>query len=117
MKLNQKGQALIEFVILLPVVIMLIFSFIDLGRIILENNRLEGLTTIVISKYNETKTYSDVEDYIKSLGYDNVYLSIKSNSDLLTIEVSKNIDIITPGLNSIIGDPYTVSVERTVNYE
>ena len=39
MKINRKGQALIEFVLILPVLIMLIFGFIDLGRIILENNR------------------------------------------------------------------------------
>ena len=54
MRMNRKGQALIEFIIILPVLIMLIFSFIDLGRIILENNRLEAVTTEVVVKYKET---------------------------------------------------------------
>ena len=57
MKMNCKGQALIEFVIILPVLIMLIFGFIDLGRIILENNKLENLTTNVINRYEKNKIF------------------------------------------------------------
>lgn len=117
MKKNQKGQALIEFVIILPVIIMIVFSFIDLGRIILENNRLEGLTTIVINKYEETNDYNQVLNYIESLGYENVDLSIKTGNSLLTIEMEKKIDLVTPGLDSILENPYNVKVERVVSYE
>ena len=117
MKKNQKGQALIEFVIVLPVLIMLIFSFVDLGRIVLENNRLESLTSIVINKYEESNDYNAVLNYIESLGYENVNLAIKTGDGFLTIEINKSIDLVTPGLNSILGDPYNISVERVVNYE
>ena len=114
---NRKGQALIEFVIILPVLILLIFSFIDLGRIILENNKLENLTTNVINRYEKTKDYKDVSSYIKELGYENVELSIKKNNGTLTIKLERELDMITPGMDSILGDPYFVKVERVVNYE
>lgn len=117
MRMNRKGQALIEFIIILPVLIMLIFSFIDLGRIILENNRLEAVTTDVVIKYKETKNYSDVLEYIKSMGYKDVDLSIKTNDEIVTIKLDKKVELITPGLDSILGNPYSVSVERVVGYE
>jgi len=117
MRKNQKGQALIEFVIILPVIVLLIFSFIDLGRIVLENNRLEGLTTTVINKYEEVNDYGEVANYIESLGYDDVELSIIKEEDLLTVKLIKKIETITPGLSNVLGNDYSVSVERTVNYE
>jgi len=117
MKKNQKGQALIEFVIILPVIIFLIFSFIDLGRIVLENNRLESLTTIVINKYNETKEYEQVLSYLETIGYENVDISIKKSNNLMTVELTRDVNILTPGLNKILGEQYSVTVERTVNYE
>lgn len=114
---NQKGQALIEFIIILPVIIFLIFSFIDLGRIILENNRLESLTTTVVNKYKETNSYSDVLSYIRGLGYDDVNLSLKIENNMLIVKMDRGIDIITPGLSNVIGDSYTIEVERVVGYE
>jgi len=117
MKINCKGQALVEFIIILPVLIMLIFSFIDLGRIILENNRLENVTTSVVTKYDETNNYSEVLKYIEDLGYKDIDLSIKTSNGLITIKLDKNIDLITPGLDKMLGDPYCVSIERVVGYE
>lgn len=117
MKLNRKGQALVEFIIILPVLIMILFSFIDLGRIIIENSRLESVTTEVVNKYGETKNYNEVLEYIKSLGYDDVNLSIKTNNDLMEIKLDKKIELVTPGLDKILGDPYLIKVERVVGYE
>ena len=117
MKKNQKGQALIEFVLVLPVLILLIFAFIDLGRIILENNRLENITTIAISKYKENNQYDEVLSYIKKMGYEDIELSITREDNLLKINVNKNIDIITPGLDKILGSSFDIEVERVVNYE
>ena len=39
---NKKGQALVEFVIILPIFILLVFCLIDFGRIISIKNDLEN---------------------------------------------------------------------------
>ncbi len=114
---NNKGQALIEFVLLLPIIILLFFSFLDLGRIILENNKLEGVTNIVINKYKEDNDYDDIENYLTSIGYKNIDIDIYSRDNFTTIILTKNIDLITPGINKIIGNPYTIKIERTINNE
>ena len=65
----------------------------------------------------KTKDYKDVSSYIKELGYENVELSIKKTSGTLTIKLERELDMITPGMDSILGDPYFVKIERVVNYE
>ena len=49
---NKKGQALIEFVIILPVMLLLVFCLIDFGMVIYEKNNLEN---IVSDAENEEK--------------------------------------------------------------
>ena len=41
MEVNNKGQALIEFVLILPIFIFLIFLSVDIGRILYAKNHLE----------------------------------------------------------------------------
>ena len=114
---NKHGQALIEFVIILPVLILLIFSFIDLGRIVLENNRLETVASMAVDQYSQTRDKDEVLNYLAKLGYGDIDLIIDNNSEKLDIKVAREIDIITPGLNNILGNPYRISVERVVNNE
>ena len=116
MKNEQNGQALIEFIIILPIVILLIFSFVDLGRILLEYNRLENLTNIVINKYDEINNSSELNEYLKSLGYENVNGLVSIKDDLLSIKLIKNVELYTPGLGKIISNPHEIKVERVVNY-
>ena len=36
---------------------------------------------------------------------------------MLIVKMDRGIDIITPGLSNVIGDLYTIEVERVVGYE
>ena len=51
--MNKRGQALVEFVIILPILLLLIFAFIDLGRIIVCKNHLEGVMSEVANLEDE----------------------------------------------------------------
>ncbi len=55
---NNRGQALVEFVLVLPILLLLIFAFLDLGRIIVCKNHLEGVMSEVSSlEENEITNY------------------------------------------------------------
>ncbi|MBR4262853.1 MAG: pilus assembly protein [Bacilli bacterium] len=114
---NNKGQALIEFVLILPVIILLLFSFLDLGRIILENSKLEGVSNEVISLYQKNSDNDEIESYLASIGYKNINVDITDKGSITTIIITKDVDLMTPGINRIIKDPYSVKVERTINNE
>ena len=55
--MNKKGQALIEFIIILPIFIMMMLAVFDCVRIYSEKSKLEGILEDVILDDN---TYSDV---------------------------------------------------------
>ena len=70
---NKKGQALIEFVIILPVMLLLVFCLIDFGMVIYEKNNLENIVSDAANLYEDGKQIDDIK---KIIG-DNKNLDIK----------------------------------------
>ena len=108
---NNRGQALIEFVLILPVLLLLIFALIDFGRIIVCKSHLEGVMNEVsnlsdeeISTYLKKDTDYKINYAVKIDEYKNITLTVK-------------LDLITPGLKNILSNPYVVKVERSIVYE
>lgn len=107
--MNNKGQALVEFVLILPVFILILFIIIDFGMIINVKNKLENNSFDIVEFVKNDKT----EEEIISL-YSDVNLNIIYEEELVRINLSRDVDVITPGLNRILGDPYVVNVERVI---
>ena len=68
--MNKRGQALVEFVIILPILLLLIFAFIDLGRIIVCKNHLEGVMSEVANLEDEEITEYLRKDSEYKISYD-----------------------------------------------
>ena len=109
--MNKRGQALVEFVIILPILLLLIFAFIDLGRIIVCKNHLEGVMSEVSNLSNE-----EISNYLKKDKEYQITYDIKID-DYKNITLTTKLDLITPGLKNILKNPYVVKVERSVIYE
>lgn len=116
--LDKKGQALIEFVLILPILIMLIFAVIDFGNIFINKNELETALGIINDIDKESLNYENVYNLVnkKRTKKTNVKISGVENG-YITITLERKLDIITPGLNLIIDDPYVLSAFRVVKYE
>ena len=109
--MNNKGQALVEFVIILPIFMMLLFIVIDFGIIFNTKINLENNSDDIITLINNGKDISDINDM-----YDDIDINISNYHDnLIKVSISHDIDIITPGLDTILGNPYVVSVERVIS--
>ena len=108
--MNKHGQALIEFVLVLPILLLIVFAFLDFGRIILCKNHLEGIMSDVITLYDKN---GDINAYLKDDDdYKITYKVEKGNYSKIILET--NLDLITPGLNRVLDSPYKVRVERSV---
>lgn len=108
---NNRGQALIEFVLILPLLLLLIFALIDFGRIIVCKSHLEGVM-------NEVSNLSDEEIslYLKKDKDYKITYNIKID-EYKNITLSTKLDLITPGLKNVLKNPYVVNVERSIVYE
>lgn len=116
-KLNYKGQALVEFVLVIPVVIMLIFSSFDFMKIIYEKIKLENVTNDCINLMEKDYSYDEVYSTLKKQDK-NIKLEVEyQENNMMNVKLTKELVILTPGLNLIIGNPYKINVERIVEYE
>lgn len=109
--MNSKGQALIEFVLILPVFLFILFAIIDFGIIFSTKSNLENDSTDIVSLYKNGTSL----DELKSKYSDND-INIFNDDSYYTISISTSINLITPGFNRIFGDPYVIKVERVVPY-
>lgn len=109
--MNNKGQALVEFVLILPVFLMILFIIVDFGTILNNKSKLEGITTDIVDMYKN----GDSIDEINS-NYEDVKISANSYKDkYVKIVVEEEVNLITPGLDRILDSPYKIRIERFIS--
>lgn len=112
----KKGQALVEFVIILPIFIFLLFAIIDIGKIITIKNRLENEMSSVVEEYESSTSLAEIEKRLQKT-YDHIELESKIEDPYITLYLKEETTVITPGLNLLFPNPYKVTVERTLIHE
>ena len=107
--MNNKGQALVEFILILPIFILILFAIIDFGMIINTKSSLENKSIDVINLIKNDKPINEIESL-----YTDIDIEIQEENDYLKITLSNKVDIITPGLNRVLEDPYIAIIERYI---
>jgi len=107
--MNRKGQALVEFVLMLPIFLLILFAVVDFGMILSKKNELENVSIDVVSMIKNSDSLEDIR-----ILYPEINIDVNSDNMYTTIKIYKNIDVMTPGLNLVLGDSYEVVVERTI---
>ena len=110
---NNRGQALVEFIIILPIFLLLVISVIDFGNIISKKYSLENDIDTISDMYKENK-YAEINTYTQEK---NIKVSYTNEDDLLNISLSKEVNIISPMLNLIFGKTYDINVEKSIYNE
>ncbi len=107
----KKGQALVEFIIILPIFLFMILGVVDLGRIFYSKIILEEQISDVISLW---EAGSSKEVIKKELNMEDVEISKEDDEEYTNYILSKEISIITPGLNLIFNNPYKLIITRSI---
>lgn len=105
---NNKGQALIEFTLILPIIILLLMYIIAFGKITLQKQSLESNIDLITTLYKEKKQ-QELNNYITEK---NIKIEYSKNEDLTTIKIEQNIKTNIPLINKILGDKITT--QRTI---
>lgn len=109
--MNRKGQALIEFVLILPIFLFILFAIIDFGIIFNSKNSLENDSADIVSLF---KTGTSLDELNKM--YTDRQINLSNDEQYYIFKITTSIDLITPGFNRIFGDPYIINVERVIPY-
>ena len=93
--MNNKGQSLVTFILIIPIMVFIIYMVYEIGRISLLNNRLKGIgylaTNYGIKLIDKETAKDEITNFVKKndSSIDSVVVSIEDNK--LYITLSKNI--------------------------
>ena len=107
---NCKGQALVEFILIIPVFAFLILGIIDIGNIVINKYNLENDLSNVTELYQNGK-YSEIDKYIQR---NNIKINYEKDDSYITIILIDNVSIKTPGLNNILGKKMKIETKRVI---
>ena len=113
---KRKGQALVEFIIILPILIVILLGIVDFGLIIYNKNLLENTLEESTNIYRETKSREEVAKYLNENNQETSLVWFQDNQ-YLTLELKKDYDFLTPGLNLIFPENYQIEVKRVIYNE
>ena len=114
MNKNKRGQALVEFIIILPIFLMLVFAAIDFGKVIYVKNELSNIMLDVKEMYKKNYTYDNMLALVKQNNEDNKLSITNENNGYIKLEIYREIELITPGLGLVIDNPYKASTELVI---
>ena len=112
--MNKKGQALVEFVVVLPILIMLLFATIDFGLIIYNKSKLESKLNDVVNMIENNEEEQTIVKFINKDSNKKTTYRITKDQEYVTIKLFTSVDIITPGLNIVLDNPYKIEVSRVI---
>ncbi len=112
MKTN-KGQALVEFILILPVLLLLIFVTIDIFNLINNKNNLETKVSDQIKLLTSNKITLEQFQNNFDKNYD---VKIKKENEYIEIYVSKTNNWISPITKLILSDE-KINVKRVIPNE
>ena len=110
--MNNKGQALVEFVLVLPIILMILFAIVDMGMIFTKKAELENDSYEIVEMVNNNNSINDIRSVYKDI---DINISVKDKYQIIYLK--ENVDMVTPGMSKIIGDPFVIEVERVIPYE
>lgn len=113
--MNKKGQALVEFIIILPIVIFIGFIFIDFLLISYTKQKLENIVSDVGEMYKNNENISEIQTFIDK-NEDNVTVNFKEQDKYFNVILIKDYEFITPGMKNILKE-YKINIERTMYNE
>lgn len=109
MKKNS-GQALIEFIIVLPVLALIIAAIVDVFNLMYNTYELENDLSTIITLYQNNED-EEIEQYTFK---NKISITYENNTNTTTITINKKIRIATPIMKNILGNPHTITTSRVI---
>ena len=90
--INNKGQTLVMFVIILPIILIVLTLMVDMGILYVEKRSISNNTKDAVEYYLDNIDDYDIETKTKKLlnqNIDNIEINIDNNFDYVEINVKK----------------------------
>lgn len=108
--MNKKGQALVEFILVLPVLLIVLMSIMDIGNIYIKRHELNEDIEIVTEMYQNGKK----EQMHAYIAREEIEFKEEKSSELIKLSLEKEVNINAPILSKIIGKKYKIESSKII---
>ena len=109
---NQKGQAFLEFVLILPIIVLLLLGVVSIGIIFIRKNELENQVVDIIQIWKEQdSSLKELENLLKKEGLE-VSIMKNATTSFVTIQVKEKVPLLGP-----IQKEFPIEVKRVIPLE
>lgn len=95
--LNNKGQSLTMFVLILPIIVLVFLGIIDVGRMTSLRMELDDINYLAIDYGLDIMEDDEVVDKIKEITFKNKsdidQIDVKIEEEKIYVEINKNVDL------------------------
>lgn len=110
---NNKGQALVEFILIIPIFMFILLAIIDIGNIIISKYKLENSLSTIVELYQNNQN-AELQNYVLQ---NNLVVNYNKKDKYTTIVLNDDVLVRTPGLNNILGKKMKIETSRTIYNE
>ena len=103
---DRKGQALVEFVIILPILLLVVISMIDFGNLLYQKYQLEQDLEYISDLYIANDTNALEQEKQK------LHVTTIEDGSFVTLQVQKEANLASPILRRVLGDHYQIETSR-----
>jgi Flp pilus assembly protein TadG len=124
---NEKGQSLVEFAILLPLLLLLLMGILEFGLMLnsylsINNSAREGARLGIVDGSN-LEISELITNLSTNLNAENLVVNIiplegsRKSGDTLTVEVVYNYQVIIPIISNILNDVVVLKAKTSMRIE
>ncbi|MEL7655570.1 MAG: TadE/TadG family type IV pilus assembly protein [Bacillota bacterium] len=123
---KEKGQAMVEFALVLPILLTLLCGIIDFGWIF-GNQLMANNACREAARYTAVHYYDDATDNDRDIAYGIITnaaptlsspnVSLVKNGEKVEIAMNCDVAVLTPFLSVLMGDEYNVKAKTIMKLE
>ena len=111
--MNDKGQALIEFILVVPILLLIFVALIDIGNIFIKKYELNNDLSIISELYENNQT-KEIAAYVSK---ENISYRIGPNGNFEKIILEDKVQVNAPILSNVLGHNFKIKTEKNVYKE
>jgi len=124
---NQKGQSVVELALVLPLILLIFMGVFEFGRVmnaylVVNNASREGARNAALGG-STLQSVQHINDAFSGFDTDKVGVAItpdtasRRRGETVFVTVSYDIDIVTPGIGALLGNPYHIEITTSMRME
>ena len=125
-KLNRRGQSLVETALILPILLLILLGVLEFGRILsawmtVTHASREGARVAALGG-SKLQVEERVDSVSGALNLAGISVTVSptgtlERGDMVTVNVVYQIQLITPFVGSIVGNPVSMSADTVMRVE